>query len=156
MGAIEALEQKRPVYYFCHANLVDFAAPIMLNGRMIGSFIGGQVLSQAPNLEAMRRTAKEIGAIFLAMCAGLIAGMGYLGYGVLFALIMCLAGMLYSRLDLGGGKHTAAYKTVTVTVPEDLDYTGVFDDIFAFFAYSSSLIEHTIYFFSIYIFNLVM
>ena len=61
MGAIEALEQKRPVYYFCHANLVDFAAPIMLNGRMIGSFIGGQVLSQAPNLEAMRRTAKEIG-----------------------------------------------------------------------------------------------
>lgn len=60
MGAISALEQKQPVFYFCHANLVDFAAPIMLNGRMIGSFIGGQVLSQPPDLDAMKRTAREI------------------------------------------------------------------------------------------------
>ena len=61
MGAITSLEQNKAVYYFCHANLVDFAAPIMLNGRIIGSFIGGQVLSAPPDLEAMRKTAREIG-----------------------------------------------------------------------------------------------
>lgn len=61
MGAIAALEQQKAIYYFCHANLVDFAAPIMLHGKMIGSFIGGQVLSSSPNLEAMRKTAQEIG-----------------------------------------------------------------------------------------------
>lgn len=60
MGAIMALEQGGPLYYYCHANLVDFAAPIMLEGRMIGSFIGGQVLTAAPNLDAMRKIAHEI------------------------------------------------------------------------------------------------
>ncbi len=61
MGAVTALEQKAPVYYYCHANMIDFAAPIMLNGRMIGSFIGGQVLSNKPNPADMRRVAREIG-----------------------------------------------------------------------------------------------
>ncbi len=60
MGATTALEQKAPLYYYCHANLIDFAAPIMLNGRMIGSFIGGQILSGKPNPEDMRRVAREI------------------------------------------------------------------------------------------------
>lgn len=59
-GAILAMEQKKSVYYFCHANLVDFAAPIMLNGRMIGGIVGGQVLAKEPNLDSMRKIAREI------------------------------------------------------------------------------------------------
>lgn len=47
--------------YVCHAGLVDFAAPIMLNGNMIGSFIGGQVLTEAPDEEKFRGIAKELG-----------------------------------------------------------------------------------------------
>ncbi len=61
MGAVMAMESQKPVSYFCHANLVDFAAPIMLGDRMIGSFIGGQVLSEAPDPERMREIAREIG-----------------------------------------------------------------------------------------------
>lgn len=61
MGAAMVLDQKAPLYYYCHANMIDFAAPIMLNGRMIGSFIGGQVLTHKPNMEDMRRVAREIG-----------------------------------------------------------------------------------------------
>ncbi len=61
MGAISALDRKGPVYYYCHANLIDFAAPIMLKGRIIGIFIGGQVLANKPNLKEMRRVAREIG-----------------------------------------------------------------------------------------------
>ena len=60
-GALKALETGRPVSYFCHANLVDFAAPIMLGDRMIGSFIGGQVLSEEPDYDKIREIAKEIG-----------------------------------------------------------------------------------------------
>ena len=59
-GAIKVLETGKPVSYFCHANLVDFAAPIMLGDRMIGSFIGGQVLAEEPDLEKIRQTAREI------------------------------------------------------------------------------------------------
>lgn len=47
--------------YECHAGLVDFAAPIMLNGNMIGSFIGGQVLTEAPDEEKFRGIAEELG-----------------------------------------------------------------------------------------------
>lgn len=60
-GALMALENKGPVSYFCHAGLIDFAAPIMLNGTMIGGFIGGQVLTQKPCHEKMRKIAAEIG-----------------------------------------------------------------------------------------------
>ncbi|MDE6687952.1 MAG: PocR ligand-binding domain-containing protein, partial [Lachnospiraceae bacterium] len=59
-GALMALEKKGPVSYYCHAGLIDFAAPIILNGTMIGGFIGGQVLTQKPYREAMRKIAVEI------------------------------------------------------------------------------------------------
>ena len=60
MGAVMSLEQKKPISYRCHANLVDFAAPIMLGDRMIGSFIGGQVLPEAIDEDKMRQVAREI------------------------------------------------------------------------------------------------
>lgn len=47
--------------YYCHAGLVDFAAPIMANGEMVGSFIGGQVLTEPPDLDRVRATAEELG-----------------------------------------------------------------------------------------------
>lgn len=46
--------------YDCHAGLVDFAAPIVVNGQMIGSFIGGQVLTEEPDEEKFRATAREL------------------------------------------------------------------------------------------------
>lgn len=61
MGAYTVRDNKKPLYYFCHANLIDFAAPIMLNDRIIGTFVGGQVLAQPPDLDKMRITAREIG-----------------------------------------------------------------------------------------------
>ncbi len=60
MGAVTALEQEAPVYYYCHANLIDFAAPIVFKGHMIGAFIGGQVLPNKPNHKEMRRVAREL------------------------------------------------------------------------------------------------
>ena len=74
-------------------------------------------------------SAKEIGAIFLAMYSGLVAGMGYLAYAFLAALI--LGGMmpLYSQLDFGTRRGSSNYKTMHITIPEDLDYSGVFDGI---------------------------
>lgn len=60
-GGQRTMETHRAVAYSCHAGLVDFAAPIMLNGKMIGSFIGGQVLTSPPDEFAFRQTAKELG-----------------------------------------------------------------------------------------------
>ncbi len=49
------------VSYRCHAGLVDFAAPIMANGEIVGSFIGGQVLVEPPYIPTVRETAVELG-----------------------------------------------------------------------------------------------
>lgn len=86
-------------------------------------------------------TAKEICALFFAMGAGLITGMGYLGYAVLFTVIMCAIFILYNRVDFGAQKNSARYKILTVTIPEDLDYSEIFDDIFSEYASESQLVR---------------
>lgn len=60
-GAEITLKNGEPCSYYCHAGLVDFAAPIMANGVMVGSFIGGQILTTPPDFEKIRRIALELG-----------------------------------------------------------------------------------------------
>lgn len=74
-------------------------------------------------------TAKEISAIFLAMAAGLACGMGYPGYGALFTIIMCVVNIVYAVTGFGGKKQIENSRTLSVTVPEDLNYGEIFDDI---------------------------
>ncbi|MGN0695469.1 MAG: PocR ligand-binding domain-containing protein [Oscillospiraceae bacterium] len=60
-GAEKTLANGGPCAYYCHAGLVDYAAPIMADGKMVGSFIGGQVLPNEPDLEKTARIAEELG-----------------------------------------------------------------------------------------------
>lgn len=60
-GAVMTLENKHATVYSCHAGLTDFAAPIMLEGKMIGSFIGGQVRTEEVDEEKMTSIAQELG-----------------------------------------------------------------------------------------------
>ena len=85
-------------------------------------------------------TAREIAMLFMAMAAGLIAGMGYLAYCLLFTVLLSLIALLYNQLKLGEGSR-ALYKTLNVTIPEDLDYTGVFEDIFREYTTSCTLVR---------------
>ncbi len=60
-GAEQALASGKASTYFCHAGLCDFAAPIMVNGKLLGSFVGGQVLPNPINESKIRNYASEIG-----------------------------------------------------------------------------------------------
>ncbi len=60
-GAKLCIARNDACSYRCHAGLVDFAAPIVVNNELMGSFIGGQVLVDPPDLEKIRATAAEIG-----------------------------------------------------------------------------------------------
>ena len=64
IGARTAYDSGKPCFYNCHTGLIDFAAPIVAEGKIIGSFHGGQVLTKAPNKEDIRRVAGEIGVDF--------------------------------------------------------------------------------------------
>ena len=79
-------------------------------------------------------SAKEIGAIFAAMGVGLMTGMGYLGYAALFAVVMGGVTMVYHGIGARVGSGTLRCRAMHITIPEDLDYTGVFDSIFQQYA----------------------
>ncbi len=104
------------------------AVIMMVNGN-VGTGVAVAGAFSLVRFRSAPGTAKEIGALFLAMGAGLIAGMGYLGYAFLFTLLLGGVSMLYSALNLGAKRRGDAYKTLHVTVPEDLDYTGAFEEL---------------------------
>ena len=98
---------------------------MMVNGN-VGAGVAVAGAFSLVRFRSAPGSAREIGAIFIAMGAGLIAGMGYLGYAVLFSLILGGVTMLYTAMHLGEGGRN---KTLHITIPEDLDYTGVFDPV---------------------------
>ncbi len=101
---------------------------MMVNGN-VGTGVAVAGAFSLVRFRSAPGSAKEIGAIFLAMCAGLVAGMGYLAYALLIAVLLGGIMLLYNRLDFGVKKNSARYKTLHITIPEDLDYSGVFDKI---------------------------
>ena len=114
---------------------------IMLVNGNVGTGVAVAGAFSLVRFRSVPGTAKEICTLFLAMGAGLIAGMGYLGFAVLFTLVMCIVFVLYNRLDFGTKKNSETFKTFTITIPEDLDYSGMFDDIFAEFTISHDLVR---------------
>lgn len=73
-------------------------------------------------------SAREIGSIFFAMALGLATGMGYLAFAVLFLLLVGAAMLILSATHFGEEKK--AEKSLKITIPENLDYEGLFDDLF--------------------------
>ena len=114
---------------------------IMLVNGNVGTGVAVAGAFSLVRFRSVPGTAKEICTLFLAMGAGLIAGMGYLGFAVLFTVVMCAVFVLYNCLDFGSKKNAATFKTFTITIPEDLDYSGVFDDIFAEYTRSHDLVR---------------
>ena len=108
---------------------------MMVNGN-VGTGVAVAGAFSLVRFRSVPGSAKEIGAIFLAMGTGLIVGMGYLGYAFLCAIVLGLASALYARLDFGARKRAVLYKTLHITIPEDLDYTDVFEPILK--AYTSA------------------
>ena len=73
-------------------------------------------------------TAKEICGVFMSTAIGLACGMGYVGVAALFFLVMSVFVLLMSLLRLG--ETSSSYRSLRITIPETLDYEGLFDDLF--------------------------
>lgn len=86
-------------------------------------------------------TAREIGSIFLAMTIGLMTGMGYLAYAALFTLIMGGMTIVFTAAKLGTPGNAPAYRQLRITIPESLDYAGIFDPVLSSYADRYSLVQ---------------
>lgn len=81
-------------------------------------------------------TARDICAIFLAMTVGLCCGMGYLGLALLAAVVTCTLFLLQKDPAPDPGD-----REIRVTVPENLNYSDLFNDLFAEFTTASQLVQ---------------
>ena len=116
--------------------MVVAAVVAVVNGNIgIGIGIGGAFglvrFRSAPG------TARDILAIFLAMAAGLICGSGYVALAALVVVAVFIIGFIL--LSVGYGGKSFRSRELRVTVPESLDYTGAFDEIFRKYTSSCEL-----------------
>ncbi|HPF88336.1 MAG TPA: DUF4956 domain-containing protein [Candidatus Limiplasma sp.] len=81
-------------------------------------------------------SAKDITCIFFAMAVGLATGMGYALYAVLFTVVVGGAYFLLSTIHYG---EKQKLKGLRITIPEDLEYDGLFDDLFREFTDKAEL-----------------
>ncbi|MBO5372288.1 MAG: DUF4956 domain-containing protein [Lachnospiraceae bacterium] len=83
--------------------------------------------------------AREIGSLFFGMALGLAGGMGYIGIGALLLVLVGTATIILVTIPFGVPK--SIYKSLKITIPENLDYYGIFDDIFETYTKKATLLS---------------
>ena len=118
--------------FFLVAALVPFVVASVItfvNGNIgAGVAIGGAFA--LIRFRSAQGSADEIAGILIAMASGIAFGMGYLGYGVVILLCLALLYFLLSLLHIFEHKGLAEDQLLRITIPEDLEYNGVFEDTF--------------------------
>lgn len=113
---------------------------MMVNGS-IGTGIAVAGAFSLVRFRSVPGTAKEIGAIFLAMAAGLATGTGYIGYAFLFTGIVGAVNLIYVHFNFGQWDKQGKIRSLRLTIPENLDYSGLFDDLFLKYTVSHQLVQ---------------
>ena len=99
---------------------------IMINGNLgiAVAVAGGFTLVR---FRSIAGTGREISAVFTVMTLGVICGMGYMGIAVLFFAVIAVLVLVLTALHFGENRNE---KLLRITIPENYDYVGLFDDIF--------------------------
>lgn len=82
---------------------------------------------------------KDISYVLFSMAAGLSCGVGLFGYAAFFTIFLCLLMFILSLFNIGAKK--VSQKLLKITIPEDLDYEGAFDDLFTRYTKGHELIK---------------
>ena len=108
---------------------------LMVNGNLgiAVSVAGGFTLVR---FRSIAGTGREISAVFTVMTLGVICGMGYLGIAALFFAVVAVLVLALTALHFGEKQNE---KLLRITIPEDYDYVGLFDDVFKKFSVKSSI-----------------
>lgn len=112
---------------------------IMLVNGNLGTGVAVMGAFSLVRFRSVAGSAKEISSIFLAMAIGLSTGMGYIGVAIIFLGIIGVATILLSNSKFGEQKETE--KQLKIVIPESLDYTEVFDDIFEKYTTNVELVK---------------
>lgn len=112
---------------------------IMLVNGNVGAGVAVMGAFSLVRFRSAPGSAREISSIFLAMTIGLATGMGYIWLALMFTLIVGALNVILALVNFGGKRD--ADKKLKILIPEDLDYTGVFDDVFSEYTKSHELVK---------------
>jgi hypothetical protein len=128
------------VYIFCHRKegysqsyvftIIMLPTIVSLILLLINTTAGALSLAGAFTLVRFRSVPgdpKDIAYIFFSMAAGVACGIGYIGFAVVFFLVLGVVMFVLSEMNFGGCK--TRHMTLKITIPENLDYQGVFDPV---------------------------
>lgn len=99
----------------------------MVNGNL-GTSVAIMGAFSLVRFRSLPGTSKEILSVFFAMTVGLATGMGHLVFAIIITIIGSLAIFILSKVALFNKNKKE--KILKIMIPENLDYTNVFDDIF--------------------------
>ncbi len=100
---------------------------LLVNGN-IGTGVAVAGAFALVRFRSVPGTAREISAIFVSVAIGLALGLGYIGIAALFFVIAAVATVILTAAHFGG--RAGVEKQVRITLPEDLNYDGLFDEVF--------------------------
>lgn len=103
------------------------AVILMVNGNL-GTSVAVLGAFSLVRFRSIPGNSKEILFVFFAMTIGLAVGTGYIAFAVLLTIIISLIILLLNFIGFGAKKENE--KVLKIVIPEELDYTNVFDDIF--------------------------
>ncbi len=112
---------------------------MMVNGNL-GAGVAVAGAFSLVRFRSIPGTAKEIGFIFIALASGLATGMGFIAFALIFTAVLCVMSFVYHIIGFGG-RNVSGKKKLTIVIPESLDYTGVFNDIFKKYLSSCELVN---------------
>ena len=110
----------------------------LVNGNL-GAGIAVMGVFNLVRFRSIPGSAKDIGSVFFAMAIGLATGMGYLSLAVLFTVIMGIANVAYVLSPFG--RMQTVERELHLTVPEDLEFEGVFEPVLERYVDSFELVE---------------
>ena len=110
---------------------------IMLVNGNIGAGVAVAGSFSLIRFRSAQGTAREIASVFMVMAIGLATGMGYITLAIIFFIVVALYQILLCQFNFGAIKDSE--RSLKITIPEDLDYEGIFDDIFEKYTKSSKL-----------------
>lgn len=108
----------------------------LVNGNL-GAGVAVMGVFNLVRFRSIAGTAKDIGSVFLAMAIGLATGMGYIGVAAILTIVVGVFNVIYVTTPFGQGKAPA--KLLKITVPEDLEFEGLFDEVLAKYTASFEL-----------------
>lgn len=132
------------IYKSSHSHTSSFAvvlAALPIVESVIIMLVNGNLGAGIVVLDAFGlirfRSAWDIGFVFFAMAVGLATGLGFLTLAA--ALTVVVGGVLFALERLHFGISIPKEKQLRITIPEDLEYNGLFDDLFATYTSTARL-----------------